>query len=433
MNLPCLTHSRISKTIYFSAVFFSLLLSLPATGTGRFDAVADDHRREFVAALLQSAKGEYQSAIEHHRKLLITDPDNAALHYALSKNYLALGIIDSARFHSEKSVQLNPDNKHYLTLLGGISHQMNNYRAAADRYRQLATLEHGAGKERLLFTLGQLYFQTAQYDLAIKTFKELLQENPRAISAWLALFESTVRTGNTTVFRQELEQLYSSSHATLDQKVELARLFVIRATKERAYVDSAYLMITAIQQHYPGNPRLTLTFQVLQAELLFQTGNTKKALFLLQKVVRSKHTNKEKWLYLQANSTLALCYDKLGQYSKCIRLYESILRVEPENILMMNNLAYILAVQGKSLPRARELAMKAATREPANASYLDTLGWVLFKMGMYEQSREQLEKAGRLNSREAEIFEHLSTVYEKLGNSRKAIEMRERAKTLKNR
>ncbi len=427
-------HSRISKIcIFFSAVFLSHLLSLPllANGTGRYDSVADDHRREFVAALLQSAKGDNQNAVERYAKLLMTDPDNAALHYALSRAYIALGSIDSARVHSEKSVQLNPDNKYYVTLLGGISHQMNNYRQAADRYRQLATLEHGAGKERLLFTLGQLYLQTAQYDLAIKTFRELLQDNPRALSAWLMLFESAVQSGNIAAYRQDLAQFYTGTHATLDQKIELARLFVVRATKESAYVEPANLMITAIQKHHSGNPRLTLTLQVLEGELLFQTGNTKKALFLLEKVVRSKNSIKEKWLYLQANSTLALCYDKLGQYRKCIRLYESILRVEPDNILMMNNLAYIFAGQGRSLSRARELATKAVTREPGNSSYLDTLGWVLFKMGRYQESREFLEKAGRLNSGEVEILDHLSAVYEKLGNSQKAGEILERAKKLK--
>ncbi len=44
-----------------------------------------------------------------------------------------------------------------------------------------------------------------------------------------------------------------------------------------------------------------------------------------------------------------------------------------------------MLVQGKELPRAKELAMKAVAAEPANAGYLDTLGWVLFRMGEYEQ------------------------------------------------
>ncbi len=425
--------SRIKRCALLCAVIFLVLSPrlLLSNGIMLSDSLADVSRREVVAASLQSAKGEYQGAIDRYQKLLITQPNNAALHYALSNAYMDLGIIDSARVHSEKSVQLDPDNKYYGKLLAVISHQMNNYRQAADRYRQLATLEQGEGKSRLLFTLGQLYLQTAQYDLAIQTFRELLHDNPGALSAWLALFESSVHSGNNLAFREDLLLFYSTAHASIDQRIELVRLFVVRSSKERAYIEPANLMIDAIQKHHPGNPRLTLMLQGLKGELLFQAGHTKEAVRFFERVVRSKNAKMEKWLYLQANSTLALCYDKLGYYDKCIRLYGRILRVEPDNVLMMNNLAYILAGQGKELLRAKTLAMKAVSREPANASYLDTLGWVLFKMGRYEQAREMLEKAVRLNSSEVEIFEHLSKVYEKLGNTPKAFEILERAKQIK--
>ena len=392
------------------------------------DSLADVSRREVVSASLQSVKGDYQGAVDRYRKLLITQPNNAALHYALASAFMDLGSIDSARVHSEKSVQLNPDNKYYGKLLAGIFYQMNSYKKAAARYRQLATLEQGKEKERLLFALGKLYLQTAQYDLAIQTFRELLRDNPELLSARLALFESAVHSGNIPVFREELVSFYTMAHASLDQKVELLRLFVVRSSKDQAYIVPANLMIDALQKHHPGTPHLTLTLQGLKGELLFQAGDTKEALRFLERVVRSKNVKNEKWLYLQANSTLALCYDKLGYYDKSIRLYGTILRIDPDNVLMMNNLAYTLAGQGKELPRAKELAMKAVTREPANASYLDTLGWVLFKMGMYEQAKETLEKAVRLNSNEVEIFEHLGKIYEKLGNTQKASELLERAR-----
>jgi uncharacterized protein HemY len=96
----------------------------------------------------------------------------------------------------------------------------------------------------------------------------------------------------------------------------------------------------------------------------------------------------------------------------------------------MNNLAYILAVQGKELSKAKELALKAVTAEPENASYLDTLGWVLFKVGEYEKAREILEKAVDIDAHEPEIRDHLSKVYEKLGNHQKAEEMKEKMKIL---
>ena len=99
-------------------------------------------------------------------------------------------------------------------------------------------------------------------------------------------------------------------------------------------------------------------------------------------------------------------------------------------IFMMNNLAYVLADRGRELSRAKELALKAVASEPENASYLDTLGWVLFKLADYDKSRENLEKAALLDTREPEILDHLSQVYQKLGNPEKAQETMAKMKKL---
>ena len=168
----------------------------------------------------------------------------------------------------------------------------------------------------------------------------------------------------------------------------------------------------------------------MEGEVCFRTGNIKKAALLLEKVVQPSVAHKDKQLYLQAGSTLAVCYDKLGFSDKSIHLYESILDSDADNFFMMNNLAYVLADRGKELPRAKELALKAVAAEPENASYLDTLGWVLFKLAEYDQSREQLEKAAAIDTREPEILDHLVQVYQKLGNHEKAQELMAKMKKL---
>jgi len=151
---------------------------------------------------------------------------------------------------------------------------------------------------------------------------------------------------------------------------------------------------------------------------------------LLEKVVQPNVANNEKQLYMQAGSTLALCYDKLGFPDKTIQLYENILDIDAGNVFMMNNLAYVLAVQGKKLSKAKELALKAVAAEPDNASYLDTLGWVLFRLAENEKARDILEKAAGIDTHEPEILDHLAQVYEKLGNLEKALELKEKMKKL---
>jgi len=174
----------------------------------------------------------------------------------------------------------------------------------------------------------------------------------------------------------------------------------------------------------------TLRLKALEGEVYFQSGNIKQAALLLEKVAQPEVAKKDKQLYLQVGGTLALCYDKLGFPDKSIRLYKAILEMDAGNIFMMNNLAYLLAIQGKELLKAKELALKAVAAEPENASYLDTLGWVLFRLAEYDTARDILEKAAAIDTREPEILSHLSRVYDKLGNRQKAQEMKDKIKKL---
>ncbi len=499
MNLPCLMRSLIDKLLLVFLVFLSACSARPILSGKATDrnSLSETTKRELVAATLQSAKGEYSGAVDRYRKLLIAEPSNAALHYALSKAYIGLGVLDSARLYSEKSVTLNPGNKYYLRLLAGITHQMHDYSRAVELSRQLVALEpgntepltglaleylaadqpekaldafqdilkldpknettlaqvllmeikltryqdaigtltelleRGDGKEKLLLTLGELYRQTKQYDLAARTFREVLQNDPRVLPVWLALFDASVQSGNRPAFREDLNLFYNTAQVTLEQKIELAQFFIARSSQESAFVEPASVMIDEIKRRYSGKTRMTFRLQVMEGELLFHTSKVKQALQLLEKAAHSKNAQKQKEFYVQACSILALCYDKIGYSHKSIHLYETVLHLEPGNILMMNNLAYILAGQGKELLRAKKLAMKAVAADPVNGGYLDTLGWVLFRMGEYEKAREILEKAVGLELGEAEIPEHLSKVYEKLGNMQKAMEMNEMSRKRK--
>lgn len=486
--------SLVIALILLSACFSSSVLS----GSPMVpDSLSDATEREVVAASLLSAKGDYRGAVDRYQKLLSAHPTQAAFHYALSKAYLSLGVLDSARLYSEKSVALQPGNKYYLRLLAGISHQTRDYPRAIELYQQLVALEPGNteplsslaleylvadqqekalavfqdlskldpknetilnqvlfmelklaryqdaigtltelikrsdGKEKLTLSLGELYLQTGQYDPAVKTFKELVQNNQSLLPAWLGLFDATVKSGNRNAFRDDLNLFYNTSQISLDQKIGLAQFFAARSARDSFSAEPAFAMIDEMKRRYSSVSGVTFKLQVVEGELLFHTGKVKEALQLLEKILPSKKGDKKSGLDLHARSILALCYDTLGYTRKSISLYEAILRLEPGNLLMVNNLAYVLAGQGKELQRARTLAMKAVAAEPANAGYLDTLGWIFFKMGEYEKAAELLEKAVVLDSQEPEISDHLSQAYEKLGNRQKAMEMKEMTKKLK--
>jgi tetratricopeptide (TPR) repeat protein len=203
----------------------------------------------------------------------------------------------------------------------------------------------------------------------------VLQENPRFIPAWLALLEVSVQKKNRPLFLEDLNRFYNTNQVGLEQKIELAKLFVVRSSKDSSFVDPAFAMIDEINKRHPNNSNVyalranvkllhaqaaasipdfkkalllesgniaiwedlvaayltlkeyrqaekvvnsikkrfstrPLRFRALEGEICFQTGNLKKAVLLLEQVVQPKVAHKDKQLYLQAGSTLALCYDK---------------------------------------------------------------------------------------------------------------------------
>ena len=74
-------------------------------------------------------------------------------------------------------------------------------------------------------------------------------------------------------------------------------------------------------------------------------------------------------------------------------ILENFLAENPDDIGVNNDLGYLYADQGKNLEKARKMIQKAVDAEPENAAYLDSLGWVLFKLGNYKEAISWLTKA----------------------------------------
>ena len=74
---------------------------------------------------------------------------------------------------------------------------------------------------------------------------------------------------------------------------------------------------------------------------------------------------------------------------------------------------YTLADHKRELPRAEQLIRSALAAEPDNPALLDSLGWVLYQRGQYDEAQKALEKAIALSPGEPVILEHLGDVYAK--------------------
>jgi Tfp pilus assembly protein PilF len=101
---------------------------------------------------------------------------------------------------------------------------------------------------------------------------------------------------------------------------------------------------------------------------------------------------------------------------------------DPDDTQCNNDLGYLWADQGKNLDKAEKMIRKALADEPENGAYLDSLGWVLFKLGKYQEAIGPLEQAVKKNTGgDSTLWDHLGDVQLKLMQTEKAVESWQKA------
>jgi Tfp pilus assembly protein PilF len=126
--------------------------------------------------------------------------------------------------------------------------------------------------------------------------------------------------------------------------------------------------------------------------------------------------------------TLSNCYVQMGDIKTGEKLLEDILVEDPKDPSVNNDLGYLYADQGKNLTKAEGMVKIALASEPDNVAYLDSMGWVLFKLGKLDEALKFLEKAAASPSgSDGTISEHLGDCYAKLNQPEKAKESWTRA------
>jgi Tfp pilus assembly protein PilF len=119
-------------------------------------------------------------------------------------------------------------------------------------------------------------------------------------------------------------------------------------------------------------------------------------------------------------STLAMTLDGMHRYQESDSLYERALTLDPKSPLLMNNYGYSLAERGLQLDRALRMSLQAIEAEPNNDSYLDTVGWVYFRLGKYDEAMKYISKAISVGGASATVYEHMGDIHYKLGDKKKA-------------
>lgn len=132
--------------------------------------------------------------------------------------------------------------------------------------------------------------------------------------------------------------------------------------------------------------------------------------------------------YWHLHYVLGMAYERAGQWSNAQRELEAALQYRPENPYVLNYLGYAWADQGTNLNKAKDMILKAVNLRPYDGYITDSLGWVLYRMGQYEEAVFYLEKAVALLPYDPVINDHLGDAYWKVGRRIEARFQWERAR-----
>ncbi len=142
----------------------------------------------------------------------------------------------------------------------------------------------------------------------------------------------------------------------------------------------------------------------------------------------------------EINFTLAIVYEKTKRPDDMFSALKRTIEINPKHADALNYLGYTYADMGINLDAALDLIKKAVELEPESGYIRDSLGWVYFKKGMFEEALREIRKASEITKDDPTILEHLGDVYIKLNNKeaavdawRKSLKFNEKEEALKKR
>ncbi|HQB23870.1 MAG TPA: tetratricopeptide repeat protein, partial [Bacteroidales bacterium] len=150
---------------------------------------------------------------------------------------------------------------------------------------------------------------------------------------------------------------------------------------------------------FPDN----VDFSSLYGLALWQTGQTDMAVERFERILgllKKDDTNNR----VQTLSLLGDLYHEIGDSRQAYKMYEQVLQLDKENLPVLNNFAYYLSLEERDLERALAMSKVTVDTEPNNATYLDTYGWILHKLGRTAEAKTIFRQALAYGGKESAVI-----------------------------
>jgi len=132
----------------------------------------------------------------------------------------------------------------------------------------------------------------------------------------------------------------------------------------------------------------------------------------------------------EARLNLSLAYEHIGRRDEALAILEDLATLHGDDPIVLNALGYTLADRNTQLDRAEQLIRAALEQNPDNPAFLDSLGWLFYRQGVFTDSLDYLVRAANVMPEDPEILEHLGMVLIELERYDRALEILKRAMAL---
>ena len=323
-------------------------------------------------------KMEEESEILLHQMMLI-DSSNGLVQLSMFQYYMKKGAYLKSLYSLEKvltSIEVDQSLKRemlfQITYDKSIPYSVSQVEHLFDKYLKAYPKDH-----EVLVLLSEIKFIQTKEDEACMLLSKALEINPLPYELWTQLITNYLSRGD---FNDALKNADKAILIHPNQPFSyLAKGIVLNRKKEWE---------NALEVLNKGK-LLVFDNELLESEFYQQIGDA--------------------------------CYGQ-EKFKDAFYNFDKSLEMNEKNPILLNNFSYYLAVQNMALEKAEKLILKALQFLPESYTFIDTYGWVLFKMKKYEEAEQLLFKALiKSEEKDADILEHYGDVLFQIGKKEEAL------------
>lgn len=361
-----------------------------------------DEQLKFARAILLEQTGRYEESLVLAYELLLESQDVSLI--ILKASLLSnLGRIDEAVSVLEDGVENSGGTRRLRLILARMLFEAGDLEAARVQYGQV--LEQSPNDGDVLFALALIALDQGQDAEAKRYFERMVRWNRRPGEANYYLGGIAEREGDTVAALRAYRQA-GDGYEFIPAQAQIGAILVNegRLPEAREHFDR-------LRAQRPSRKQQLI---LLEAQLLAERGMQEEVLEFLDAAISADPENIE-LLYFRAMTGQR--FDRLDILEADLR---RVIEIDPENADALNALGYTLTDQTDRHEEALVLIEKALSIKPDEAAFIDSMGWVQYRLNNYEEALVHLRRALELFQND-EVAAHLGEVLWVTGEEEEAL------------